>query len=58
MVQTKKKPTINFEGMEMLENLILQPSRPRPDKTHEELLWDECKRYILSCIRQQLVVQP
>lgn len=55
---TKKKPTINFEGMDMLENLILQPSRPRPDKTHEELLWDECKRYILSCIRQQFVVQP
>lgn len=57
MAMTKKKPTINFEGMDMLEKLILAPSRPRPDKTHEELVWDECKRYILDCIRVQFVVQ-
>lgn len=58
MVATKKKPTINMEGMEMLERLILKPSHPRPDKSHEELVWDECKRYILSCIQQQFIVQP
>ncbi|AIT13701.1 hypothetical protein BJD52_gp26 [Salmonella phage BP12B] len=58
MATTKKKPTINIEGWDMLENIILAPSRPRPDKSHEELVWDEAKRYILSCIKQQFVVQP
>lgn len=53
-----KKPMINLEGLEMLEKHILAPSHPRQDKKHEELVWDECKRYILACIRAQFVVQP
>lgn len=56
MAQTKKKPTISFEGMEMLET-ILKPSTARVTKTHEELLVDEVKRYILTCVHAQLVVQ-
>ena len=56
MVQTKKKPTISFEGMEMLKR-ILQPASPKLTKTHEELVVDEVKRYILECVRAQLVVQ-
>ena len=58
MAQTKKKPTINFEGMEMLEKHILAPANPRVTKTHEELLVDEVKRYILLCIQSNFVVQP
>lgn len=56
MVQTKKKPTISFEGMEMLE-VILKPSTPKLNKTHEELVVDEVKRYIMACVKTQLVVQ-
>ncbi len=52
----KKKPTISAEGMEMLE-IILKPSTPRLTKTHEELLVDEVKRHILTCVYAQLVVQ-
>lgn len=56
MVQMKKKPTISFEGMEMLE-VILKPSSPKVTKTHEELLVDEVKRYIMDCVKAQLVIQ-
>lgn len=56
MVQMKKKPTISFEGMEMLE-MILKPSSPKVTKTHEELIVDEVKRYVMDCVRAQLVVQ-
>ena len=58
MATKKTKPSINIEGMEMLENFILAPSHPRQDKTHDELVWDEAKRYILACVRQQFVVTP
>lgn len=57
MAQTKKKPTISLEVMEMLE-MILRPSHPAPDKTPEQLQWDECKRYIMNCINAQIVVTP
>lgn len=56
MVTAKTKPTISLEGMEMLET-ILKPSAARVTKTHEELLVDEVKRYILSCVHTQLRVQ-
>lgn len=56
MAMTKKKPTINIEGMEMLESTILRPSHPKAGKSHDELVWDECKRYILECIRNNFVV--
>nr|DAP74260.1 MAG TPA: hypothetical protein [Caudoviricetes sp.] len=56
MVAKKKLPTISFEGMEMLE-LILRPSSVKVTKTHEELLIDEVKRYVLQCAKAQLVVQ-
>lgn len=56
MAQSKKKPTISFEGMEILE-VILKPSSPKVTKTHEELVVDEVKRYIMDCVRAQLVVQ-
>lgn len=55
MAQMKKKPTISLEAMEMLE-MILRPSHPAPDKTTEQLQWDECKRYIMNCIHAQIVV--
>lgn len=53
---TKQKPTINTAGMQMLEEQILKASHPRPGKEHDELVWDECKRYILSCVHQQFQV--
>ena len=56
MAVKKKIPTISIEGMEMLET-ILKPSAPRVTKTPEELLVDEVKRYVLSCVQAQLVVQ-
>ncbi len=56
MEKTKQKPTINQAGYDMLEQHILKPSHPRPEKGHDELVWDEAKRYILSCINQQFQV--
>ena len=52
----KMKPIINNEGMLMLENHILKASAPSPTKDHDILVWDEAKRYILSCILQQFQV--
>ena len=52
----KKKPTISFEGMEMLKR-VLTPSSPKLTKTHEELIVDEVKRYIMECVKAQLGVQ-
>lgn len=57
MVMEKKKPTINLEGFDLLEKTILSPSPARQGKSHDELLWDECKRYILNCIKHNFVVQ-
>lgn len=50
------KPTINQAGMDMLEQHILRASQPKPNKEHDELVWDECKRYILACVIQQFQV--
>ena len=58
MEQKKKKtPQINAEGMDMLEQMILKPRPPSVTKTHEELVWDECKRHILLCIYQNFEVR-
>ncbi|AFP33691.1 hypothetical protein POP72_033 [Pectobacterium phage POP72] len=54
---TKTKPTINQAGMDMLENMILKPAPAKQGKGHDELVWDEAKRYILACIYQQFQVQ-
>lgn len=54
--KTKTKPTISAAAMAMLEDSILKPSHPRAGKEHDELVWDECKRYILSCINMQFQV--
>ncbi|MGL6086630.1 MAG: hypothetical protein ACRC29_12025 [Enterobacterales bacterium] len=40
----------------MLEQHILRASAPSPTKEHDQLVWDEAKRYILSCINQQFQV--
>lgn len=53
---TKQKPTINQAGYDMLEQHILRASSPSPTKEHDQLVWDECKRYILSCINQNFQV--
>lgn len=55
--EKKKKPTISYEGMEMLEKYILMPSHPSVTKSHDELVWDECKRHILNCIQAQFEVR-
>ena len=52
------KPMINMAGMEMLEKHILSTTRPHHNKSHDELVWEEAKRYILSCIHQQFQVIP
>lgn len=52
-----KKPQINPEGMDMLESHILKLSPAKPDKSITELAWDDCKRHILLCIRQQFEVR-
>lgn len=57
MAQEKKKPTINLEGYDLLEKTILAASPAKQGKTHDELVWDECKRYILSCIKHNFLVQ-
>lgn len=56
MEKKKPKPTISAAAMDMLEQHILKPSHPRSGKEHDELVWDECKRYILNCVLQQLQV--
>lgn len=58
MTKAPMKPMINQAGMEMLEKNILNASRPRSDKSHDELVWDEAKRYILACVHQQFQVIP
>jgi hypothetical protein len=55
-MQTKKSPIINEAGMEMLERHILKASNPSPTKEHDQLVWDEAKRYILLCIQQNFQV--
>lgn len=55
--KTTKKPTISADGMEMLEEYILKPSHPSVTKSHDELVWDECKRHILNCIHAQFEVR-
>lgn len=57
MEQKKRTPQINAEGMDMLEQMILKPRPPSVTKTHEELVWDECKRHILLCIYQNFEVR-
>lgn len=53
---TKIKPTINQSGYDMLEQHILRASAPAPNKEHDQLVWDECKRHILACINQNFQV--
>lgn len=53
----KTIPTISFEAMELLENFILKPMPAKQGKSHDELLWDECKRHILECIKHNIKVQ-
>lgn len=61
MEKKTKRPTtpiINLAGMDLLERSILQPSAPAANKPHDQLVWDECKRYILSCIQHNFKVEP
>lgn len=56
-MEKTKKPTISSDGMEMLKDYILKASHPSVTKSHDELVWDECKRHILNCIYAQFEVR-
>lgn len=56
MTSTKPKPTISAAAMNMLEQHILKPTAPAPNKEHDQLVWDECKRHIMLCINQNFQV--
>lgn len=54
---TKKTYTISVETYDFLKDVILCPSAPKQDKSHDLLVWDEAKRYILDCINHHIQVQ-
>ena len=52
-----QKPIINQAGYDLLESAILKPSPSKQGKEHDELVWDEAKRYIKQCIDHNFLVQ-
>lgn len=50
------KAYMNEEAYRLLVDNILRPSAPSVTKTHEQLVWDECKRHILACIEHNIQV--
>lgn len=50
------KPTMSAKAYELLENVILKPSPAKQGKGHDQLVWDEAKRYILDCINHNIQV--
>lgn len=55
--KTNQIPIINQAGYEMLKEQILRPASVNVTKSHEQLLIDEVKRHILSCVELNFKVQ-
>lgn len=55
-ISSSTKAQMNQDAYEVLVGMILKPTPPKANKEHDQLVWDECKRYILSCIEQNIRV--
>lgn len=51
-----RKAFMSVEAYRILEENILKPTPPSANKTHEQLIWDECKRHIMACIDHNIQV--
>ena len=52
----QSKAQMNQEAYDLLVNSILKPTSAKFGKDHDQLVWDECKRYIQACIDNNIRV--
>lgn len=57
-MKTNSTASMNAEAHRVISELILRPSPVKQGKSHDELVWEECKRYILDCINHNIKVTP
>ena len=57
-MKTNSKASMNAEAYRVISELILRPSPAKPGKSHDELIWEEAKRYFLNCIDHNIQVTP
>lgn len=47
---------MNDKAYQVIAEQILRPLPAKKGKTHDDLVWDECLRYVLNCIHQNIKV--
>ena len=57
-MKTNSKASMNAEAYRVISELILRPSPAKQGKSHDELIWEEAKRYFLDCINRNIQVTP